>query len=89
MDLVFPLLFLGIPLAYLVLQVCALSRWDGTFRLAAALPVLGWLLWGANFAVDVTRDPTSHNLFPFEILIGAVVATVYLGLLAIFRRLAA
>ncbi len=32
--------------------------------LTVSLPML---LWGINFVHDATIDPTSHNLFPFEI----------------------
>jgi hypothetical protein len=81
-----PVLF-GLPLAYAGLQVLVLRRWAGGWRLAAALPVLGWTLWAANFAYDVGRDPTSHNLFPFEVLMGAVAAAGYLGCLALLRRI--
>ena len=42
----------------------------------------------AKFAWDVTLDPTSHNLFPFELLIGAGMALLYLCCLALLRRLA-
>jgi hypothetical protein len=36
----FALFVFGLPLAYITLQVRALNRWDGTFRMAASLPVL-------------------------------------------------
>ena len=39
-------------------------------------------MWVARFAWDTTLDPTSHNLFPFEILIGAAAALLYLAVLA-------
>jgi hypothetical protein len=77
----------AVPIGYGVLQVMALRRWRGRFRLAAAVPLPGWGAWLANLIRDLSIDPTSHNLFPFEILIGAVAALVYLALLAIFRRL--
>ena len=70
------------------LQARLLRRWAGGWRLAAGLPLLGWAVWGGNFARDVTRDPTSHNLFPFEILFGALVRCAYLGCLAVLRRIA-
>jgi hypothetical protein len=86
--LAFPLL-LGIPLAYAWLQVRALRRWVGAWRFAAAVPVVGWVVWGGDFARDVAVDPTSHNLFPFEILVGVGLATAYLCALALGRWLAA
>ena len=82
----FPVL-LGIPIGYAWAQAKLLRRWAGAWRLAAGLPLLGWAIWVGNFACDVTRDPTSHNLFPFEVLIGAGMALLYLGGLAVLRRL--
>ncbi|MGE3294504.1 MAG: hypothetical protein AB7I59_21615 [Geminicoccaceae bacterium] len=80
-------LLLGIPVGYLWLQVCLLRRWVGAWRVAAALPAIGWLVWLAGFARDVSVDPTSHNLFPFEILIGVVLAGLYLSTLVLARWL--
>jgi hypothetical protein len=84
--LAFPLL-LGAPVGYLLLQLRLLARWQGGFRAAAALPMLGWVVWGGLFVRDIARDPTSHNLFPFEILIGVAIALPFFGLLAGARRL--
>ena len=80
-------LLLAAPVVYALVQIRALRRWAGAWRIAAGLPLLGWGIWGGNFARDVTRDPTSHNLFPFEVLIGAGMALLYLGGLAVLRRL--
>jgi hypothetical protein len=85
--LALPLLF-GLPLAYGWQQLRVLRRWPGGWRLAAAMPLPGWGVWAGSFAHDVSRDPTSHNLFPFEILMCAAVAALYLGGLALLRRLA-
>ncbi len=42
-----------------------------------------------NITIDVSRDPTSHNLFPFELVLTAVIAAfggiVGLGLGSVFR----
>jgi hypothetical protein len=85
--LAFPLL-LAIPIAYLLLQVRLVRHWAGGWRIAAALPTIGWLVWLAGFVRDIAVDPTSHNLFPFEILIGAAAALLYLAILATVRRAA-
>lgn len=77
---------LGFAVAYLAAQACCVSRWSGSWRLAAGLPLLGWAVWGGTFARDVSNDPTSHNLFPFEIMTGATVALVYLGVLTVARH---
>jgi hypothetical protein len=86
-DVIVAAVLLGVPLGYLALQLRALRRWQGRGRLAAGLPLLGWAMWGLILARDVLRDPSSHNLFPFEILLGALAALAYLGLVAGLRRL--
>jgi hypothetical protein len=88
MELLGFAVLLGLPLGYLVLQTRLLRRWHSGWRLAAAAPLPFWLMWAARFAWDTTLDPTSHNLFPFEILIGAAAALLYLAILATVRRAA-
>ena len=78
-------LLAGLPLSYVVVQYIALTRWTGGLRIAAAVPLPLWLVWGAILVVDLFRDPTSHNLLPFEILLGAIVALVYLAFLQLVR----
>ena len=78
-------LLAGLPLSYVVVQYFALTRWTGGLRIAAAVPLPLWLVWGAILVVDLFRDPTSHNLLPFEILLGAIVALVYLAFLQLVR----
>ena len=78
-------LLVGVPLSYVAVQYFALTRWTGALRIAAAVPLPLWLVWGAKLVVDLFRDPTSHNLFPFEILLGAIAALVYLASLRLVR----
>ena len=85
----FLLIAFGLPLAYVVAQVRALRRWQGTARTLAWLPVLAAGLYTLKFALDVARDPTSHNLFPFELIIGSVLGLGFLGLCALGRGIVA
>ena len=66
--LVLPILVL-LPLAAITLPLYFLWRWRGPRRLLAALPlvVLGGKL--ATVWSDVAADPTSHNLWPLELLL--------------------
>lgn len=79
----------ALPLLYLVVQLRALLRWTGTARALAALPALGALLWLVVFLVQVSIDPSSHNLLPFELILGAMLGLGCLGLIALGRRVMA
>lgn len=85
-DLAVLVLVLVPPLGYVLAQRAAL-RWQGGWRVAGLLPLAGWAIWTIVFAIDVTRDPTSHNLLPFEILAGVALALGWLGTVALGRRL--
>ena len=71
------------------LQFVQPTRRLSTLALMALAPV-GTVI--VRIATDVARDPTSHNLFPFEIVIAAFVgllaAGLGVGLGALARRLA-
>ena len=84
--LVMPL-FLGAVLACIGAPVWALWKWRGWWRLAAVVP----------FAVDGLRrradrrrhrpgDPTSHNLWPFEIVYSGAAGLALIVVLALVRR---
>lgn len=62
-----------------------LWRWSGLWRLAPLAPVaaLGFVV--ARIVVDTLRDPTSHNLWPFEIALVAWPAAGYMLVLSIVR----
>ncbi len=66
--LVVPILVL-LPLAAVLLPFYFVWRWRGPRRLLAALPliVLGGKL--ATVWADLAADPTSHNLWPLELLL--------------------
>jgi len=67
-------------------QVRSLLRWRGGWRLAAGLPLLGVAFVVLRIVLDTRRDPTSHNLWPFEIVIATAVALAALGLLHVVER---
>jgi hypothetical protein len=62
------LLFLlpSVPPAALAAFISRRSREE--WQLLAWVPVLPVAIWGVVLAVAVTRDPTSHNLWPFELV---------------------
>jgi hypothetical protein len=89
------LLFLRNLLTFLVPAVAmgaasfALARASrDEWRLLAWVPVLPLAGWAVFIAVGVTSDPTSHNLWPFELLFWAALSLVLLALFVVGRRLA-
>ena len=59
--------FLALAGAAIGVQVWAIRAWRGVWRWLAAAPLLAA---GADLAlilVSITIDPTSHNLWPFEL----------------------
>lgn len=85
LELIVPLFVFAIPITYTWAQYRVLKRWQGGFRILAGIPLIGWAIWLVKFGYDVACDPTSHNLFPFEIAMGVAMAGTYLGMLALIR----
>jgi hypothetical protein len=54
--------------------------------LAATLPaaLMGFVV--LRLIVGVSRDPTSHNLWPFEILITGALSVLLMGMLWLLRK---
>ena len=60
----------------------------GTWKVAVCLPVVPLALWGPAIAWDVTRDPTSHNLWPFELVMWGIASLGLLGMILLARLIA-
>ena len=82
----FMLLMLGALIAGFAAPVWALWKWQGGWRVAAAVPAVLMVFVVLRIIWGVSRDPTSHNLWPFEILIYGAVSLVIMGALLIARR---
>ncbi|HTT42650.1 MAG TPA: hypothetical protein VMG33_06220 [Steroidobacteraceae bacterium] len=84
----FMIAVLALGVGGFVLPVRALRRWRGGWRLAAAVPaaLMGFVV--LRILVGVSIDPTSHNLWPFEILMAGLLSTVGMGLMSLARRAA-
>lgn len=83
----FMLAVLGLGILGIVAPVWAMRRWSGGWRVAAAVPgvILGFVVLRIVF--DTARDPTSHNLWPFEILQFGLLSLVLMGVLLAARKL--
>jgi hypothetical protein len=76
-------------LGFLALEAFALARWSGGWRVLATIPGLPLCMVIAKLVVDLHRDPTSHNLWPIELLTWSVLGALLLGILGIAHRFAA
>jgi hypothetical protein len=76
------LLLLGVVFA----SVWGFVRWRGAWRAAALLPLAGVVFVGASIVFDTRRDPTSHNLWPLEVLIAGLVGLFMLTLFFFGQR---
>lgn len=68
-------LFNGFMLTMIAICVAAFAgpawgmwRWRGGWRFFAAIPAAVMAFVVLRIVIDTTRDPTSHNLWPFEIV---------------------
>jgi hypothetical protein len=85
----FMLAALGLGLLGFGVPAWMIRRWNGPWRLAAAVPAALMAFVVLRIAVGVGSDPTSHNLWPFEIVIaGAVSAGLCVALLIAHKLLA-
>jgi hypothetical protein len=91
-SMVFMSFFMLIVLGLLVVGAGAplwgVWKWRGGWRIAGAVPALVMAFVIGRIVVDTARDSTSHNLWPFEILMWGGASAIAMGALALFRWLA-
>jgi len=71
-----------------VLPLIALWRWRGGWRVAAMVPMALMVLVLLRLIIGTTIDPTSHNLWPFEILIVGGLSLLIMVALTLLRKMA-
>ena len=74
-------------LAAIGAPVWAFWKWRGGWRLGAAAPLAMIAFVVLRIAVDTARDPTSHNLWPLEIILFGAGGVAFVALLWLLRRL--
>lgn len=84
----FMLLVVALGVGGILAPLVAIRRWQGGWRLAATVPAAIVAFVVLRIVVGTARDPTSHNLWPFEILLSSVLALVLIGALVLARKLA-
>ena len=83
----FMLLMFALGLAGIAVPLWCVWKWRAGWRLAAAVPAGVVVFVVLRIVVDTARDPTSHNLWPFELLIAGTGALVAIGALTLMRRM--
>jgi hypothetical protein len=83
----FMLVVLAVGIGGIALPLRAMRRWQRGWRLAAALPAVWIGFVVLRIVFGTTLDPTSHNLWPFEILYASVASLALLGAIIVVRRL--
>ena len=86
LETVFVLAALGMAIGGVALPAWAVRRWRGGWRIAAALPLAGLAVVAGRILVDTARDPTSHDLWPFEILVAGGAGIVFVAIVYLVRK---
>jgi hypothetical protein len=60
---------LGLPLLAFLLPILAMRRWQGVWRLLAGLTMVPIAYDILRIVTGLAADPTSHNLFPLELIL--------------------
>ncbi len=76
---------LVLVLGFAAAQVKTLLTWCGAWRLGATVPGLVFAFVVTRIVVDTSRDASSHNLWPFEVVVWSGLGLVALGVLAFAR----
>jgi hypothetical protein len=84
----FMLAMLAVGLLGFVAPAWGLWRWRGGWRIAAALPAALMTFVVLRIVVEVSFDPTSHNLWPFEILMTGALSVALMLVAVAARKLA-
>lgn len=82
----FMLLILALGIGGFLAPAWGLWRWRGGWRLAAAVPAVLMAFIVLRIVAGTSNDPTSHNLWPFEVLIAGAESVGAMIVLAIARR---
>ena len=85
----FMLTVLALLVAGFAWPAWGILKWRGRWRTAAAIPIAVMAFVVLRIVFDTSRDPTSHNLWPFEILIWGGASFAFMLALKLARRFAA
>jgi hypothetical protein len=82
------LIFTLAPFAIIGIQLWAAIVWRGVWRWLAAAPLLIVAAYFLLIMAQISIDPTSHNLWPLELAMIAVIGLPVVGILWVVRLVA-
>jgi hypothetical protein len=82
----FMLTMIVVGLAGIIVPLWSFWKWRGIWRIAAGIPVAVVIVVLLRIVFDTSRDPTSHNLWPFEVLMWSAMALVAVWVLKMARK---
>lgn len=74
-------------LAALGLGILVLVTWTGIWRILGMLAPLSVIGTWLKIKIGIALDPSSNNLWPFDVLIVSALALAYLGIVWLFKSL--
>src|SRR3546814_6779110 len=86
-DLAFMATVFGLALFGLVAPIWCFRRWRGGWRIAAAIPMVGMVLFVAFLLLTAVFNPDSLGLLPLVVLMAAVPCSVAIVVLFVARKL--
>ena len=84
---IFILIIFIVLISFVIYEVKYIQKWQGTWRYVMTVPLL--VLGGAflDILIGTSINSSSHNLFPFELLIWLFVALLVKFVLVIMRKI--
>lgn len=82
------IIFFAVVISFVFLEFITVRRSKGVWRWLALIPAAAMVAIIAIIVVSVIYDPTSHNLWPFEIFLWSAGGIVFLGMLFLVKKIA-
>jgi heme A synthase len=85
-DILVMILLAAAAITNVVLSLVAVWRAKGLWKLVATLPILCAFIVGLNIVLGISRDPTSHNLWPLEVILWSGVGIIFSIAFIVFQK---
>ena len=86
-NLVIAVIVLAATAASAALPLAALKQWRGSWRVAAAMPLLVLLIWVGLIMISRLGNGQDHRLCPLEIFAWAMINMIYMVAIMTVKRI--